>query len=172
MLNIHKMNKIIFIDDDSQAFLYNNSAIVAKLKPNMIELEEKPRKIDYAPAEVLEIDTLKFNEGSYMPKSDGIYYCSYTNWKNSKYHGFYAMGDNPYGPFERKGPMTPKPRIAQDHHSIIEFEGDWYYFYHITIPEFPPNKKSQGRIACYDSLYFNKDRTIKMINHTFYQDEK
>lgn len=166
------IDPMVFIDDDGQAYLYNNSAIVARLKPNMIELAEEPRKINYAPEEITQNDTLRFNEGSYMHKKDGVYYYSYSNWHNKVYQGFYAMGDNPYGPFEWQGPMAPHPKGAQDHHSIIEFKGNWYYFYHIAIPEFPPNKKSQGRIACYDSLYYNEDGTIKLVKHTFYKDEE
>jgi len=156
----------IFIDDDGQAYIYNNSAIVAKLKTNMIELAEEVRKIDYAPMEVMKNDTLKFLEGSFMHKKDGVYYYSYTNWKNKTYQGYYGIGDNPYGPFEWKGPMAPNPAGAQDHHSIIEFKGQWYYFYHIAIEEFPKYKEEQGRIACFDKLFYNEDGTIKMVEHT------
>ena len=157
----------IFIDDDGEAYIYNNSAIVAKLKPNRIELAEEVRKIDYAPREVMENDTMKFLEGSFMHKKDGVYYYSYTNWKNKTYQGYYGMGDNPYGPFEWKGEMAPKPRGAQDHHSIIEFKGQWYYFYHIAIEEYPLFKEEQGRIACYDKLFYNEDGSIKMVEHTY-----
>lgn len=156
----------IFIDDDGEAYIYNNPGVVARLKPNMIELAEEARKIDYAPQEIMNNDTLKFKEGAFMHKKDGIYYFSYTNWRNNTNQGFYATGDNPYGPFEWKGAMAPNPQGAQDHHSIIEFKGQWYYFYHIAIKEYPINKEAQGRIACYDKLYYNDDGTIQMVEHT------
>jgi len=156
----------IFIDDDGQAYIYNNIAVVAKLKPNMIEMAEAPRKIDYAPQEIMENDTLKFLEGSYMHKKDGVYYYSYTNWKNKSFQGYYAVGSSPYGPFEWKGAMAPKAQGAQDHHSIIEFKGQWYYFYHISLKDLPKYKESQGRIACYDKLFYNEDGTIQMVQHT------
>jgi beta-xylosidase len=156
----------IFIDDDGQAYIYNNSAIVAKLKPNMIELAEEPRKINYAPEDVLKDEVRRFCEGSYMHKKDGVYYYSYTNWKNKEFQGFYAMGKSPYGPFEWKGEMAPHPSGAQDHHSIIEFKGQWYYFYHIAIKDYPVKKDGQGRIACFDKLYYNEDGTIQMVKHT------
>lgn len=156
----------VFIDDDGQAYIYNNPGVVAKLKPNMIELAEEAQKIKYAPDEIMQNDTLKFLEGSYMHKKDGVYYFSYTNWKNRTFQGYYAVGNNPYGPFEWKGAMAPAPQGAQDHHSIIEFERQWYYFYHIAIPEFPKYKENQGRIACYEKLYYNPDGTIRMIKHT------
>jgi len=156
----------IFIDDDGQAYIYNNPGVVAKLKPNMIELAEEVHKITYAPDEIMKNDTLKFLEGSYMHKKDGVYYFSYTNWKNRTFQGYYAVANNPYGPFEWKGAMAPAPKGAQDHHSIVELKGQWYYFYHIAVPEFPKYKENQGRIACYEKLYYNPDGTIQMVKHT------
>lgn len=156
----------VFIDDDGEAYIYNNPGVVAKLKPNMIELAEEPRKIIYASEGIMENDTLGFKEGAYMHKRDGIYYFSYTNWRNKSYQGYYAMGNNPYGPFEWKGAIAPKPQGAQDHHSIVKFGDQWFYFYHIAIKDYPKFKEAQGRIACYDSLYYNDDGTIKMVEHT------
>jgi arabinoxylan arabinofuranohydrolase len=160
------MDPMVFVDDDGEAYIYSNSTIVAKLKPDMITLAEEPRKIEYAPESVLNDRTLRFSEGSYMHKKNGAYYYSYSNFHNKEHQGFYAMGDSPYGPFEWKGPMAPKPQGAQDHHSIIEFNDQWYYFYHIAIGEFPKYKESQGRIACYDKLFYNEDGTIQMVIHT------
>jgi hypothetical protein len=162
----------IFIDDDGQAYIYNNPGIIAKLKPNMIELAEKPRKIDYAPEEVKKDDLLRFCEGAYMHKRNGKYYFSYTNWHNKEHHGFYAVGDNPYGPFEWKGAFAPNPEGAQFHHSIIRFNGQVYCFYHIATPnklrkEIGPTAQGfQRRITCFDRLYYNEDGTIKMLEYT------
>ncbi len=157
----------VFIDDDGEAYIYNNPAVVAKLKPNMIELVEAPRKIDYAPTEIMTNDTLRAAEGTYLHKKDGVYYYSYTNWKNKTLQGYYAMGKSPYGPFEWKGAMAPiAAGGAQDHHSIIKFKGQWYYFYHIADKYLPKYKESQGRIACYDKLFYNPDGTIQMVKHT------
>lgn len=156
----------IFTDEDGQSYIYNNPGVVAKLKPNMTELAEEVRKIEYAPSDVMQNDTLKFKEGAYMHKRNGLYYFSYTNWKNRTSQGFYSVANNPYGPFEWKGPMAPRPAGAQDHHSIIEFKNQWYYFYHIAIKDLPKYKESQGRIACYDKLFYNADGTIQMVNHT------
>jgi len=153
----------IFIDDDGQAYIYNGSHIVAKLKENMIELAEPVRKVDYGPQEILDDDLQRFHEGSYMHKKDGVYYFSYSNFKHPKFGGFYAMGDNPYGPFKWVGPMAKGPEGAQDHHSIIKFKEQWYYFYHIAVPNIPVNKTGQGRIACFERMYYNNDGTIQMI---------
>jgi hypothetical protein len=160
------MDPMVFIDDDCEAYIYSNPLTVAKLKPDMVTLAETPRKIEYATDSVLNDETINFCEGIYMHKKDGIYYLSYSNWKNKEYQGFYATGTSPYGPFGWKGAMAPNPQGAQDHHSIIDFKGQWYYFYHIAIDEFPKYRESQGRIACFDKLYYNEDGTIQMVKHT------
>ncbi len=166
MDGLNKIDPKVFIDDDGETYIYNNPGVVAKLKPNMIELAEPARLIDYAPKEVMANDTLKFREGAFMHKRNGVYYFSYTNWWNKTLQGYYGVANNPYGPFEWKGAMAPAPQGAQDHHSIIEFKGQWYYFYHIAIKEFPKYKESQGRIVCFDKLYYNADGTIQMVKHT------
>lgn len=157
----------VFIDDDGQAYIYNGHYTVAKLKENMIELAEEARSLDYAPRDVLDDDLRRFHEGPFMHKRNDIYYFSYSNFKNDNFQGWYAMSDNPYGPFKWMGPMAPNPQGAQDHHSVIEFKGQWYYFYHIAIPDLPANKEGQGRIACFDRLYYNEDGTIQTVVHTF-----
>ena len=102
-----------------------------------------------------------------MHKRDGIYYYSFTNFKNPKTQGFYAMGKSPYGPFEWKGPMAPKPDGAQYHHSVIEFKGQWYDFYHVGGQAFKPQGyNGSRRIACFDKLFYNKDGTIRMVEQT------
>ena len=79
-----RMDPMTFIDDDGQAYIYSNSMIVAKLNPDMVSLAEKPRKIIYAPDSIVKNDQLRFCEGLYMHKRNGIYYLSYTNFKNNK----------------------------------------------------------------------------------------
>lgn len=171
------IDPMVFIDDDGEAYIYinmdgesynfNNSTRVAKLKPNMIELAEEARMIDYAPRNVMETDTLRFLEGAFIHKKDGDYYFSYTNWQNNTHQGFYCIGESPYGPFEWKGPMAPKPVGAQDHHSIIEYNGDWYYFYQIGGNEFKPEGyDGSRRVASFDKLFYNEDGTIQMVEHT------
>jgi uncharacterized repeat protein (TIGR02543 family) len=157
----------VFIDDNGEAYLYNNSAIVAKLKPNMIELAEPTRKIVYGSNEIMNSDTSRFSEGSYMHKKDGIYYYSYTCLNNKNNTGMYAMGKSPYGPFEFKGGMATWPKGAQDHHSIVEFKGQWYYFYHTAHDNLPQYKESQGRVFGFDRLWYNKDGSIQKVVQTY-----
>jgi beta-xylosidase len=171
------IDPMVLIDDDGEAYLYynmddesynfNNSTRVVRLKPDLRDIAERPRKIDYAPTAVLENLELRFLEGAFVHKKDGRYYFSYTNWQNKTHQGFYAVGESPYGPFEWKGPMAPKPDGAQDHHSIIRFNDNWYYFYHVGGAAWKPEGYTGSRrIACYDRLEYAGDGSIKMVEHT------
>lgn len=161
------IDPMVFIDDDGEAYIYCNPGVVARLKPNMIELAEPARNIVYGSDEVMKNEIYSFCEGAYMHKKNGNYYFSYSNWKNKDYQGFYAIGDSPYGPFEWKGPMAPKPYNAQDHHSIIEFKGKNYYFYHIQGPEYRPEGwVGERRMICYDELQYMPEGLIKIVKHS------
>jgi hypothetical protein len=98
-----------------------------------------------------------------MHKRNGIYYYSWTDFKAPEYQGFYAMGDNPYGPFEYKGAINPHPPGAQDHHAIIEYKGKWYYFYHVGNYN---GGSGNRRNVCIDYLYYNEDGTMQMVKQT------
>jgi arabinoxylan arabinofuranohydrolase len=156
----------VFIDDDGQAYLYCGDAWVAKLKPNMTELAEPLRRIDYAPAAVTEDKLRKSVEGTYMHKRNGIYYFSYVNPHNPVNQGYYGMGKSPYGPFEWKGVMA-HPAGPQFHHSVVEFKGQWYDFYHVGgNSRKPAGYKGVRRLAVFDKLYYNDDGTIRMLEQT------
>lgn len=153
------IDPICFVDEDGQAYLIWGGDFqrprIARLKDNMTELAEEPRFIEYG-AE-------NFGEGGFMHKRDGVYYFSYTCQSCYPYGAFYAMGDNPYGPFEYIGPVKKPPPGAQDHHSMVEFHGQWYYFYHTG------NYKSGSlfrRNVCVDSLNYNQDGTMQVVVQT------
>ncbi|MDF1571480.1 MAG: family 43 glycosylhydrolase [Bacteroidales bacterium] len=155
-----------FMDDDGQAYLIwggggdgeggGSGPWIARLKENMTELAESPRPIAYG-AE-------NFGEGGYMHKRDSIYYFSWTCNTCWPYQGYYGMADNPYGPFEYNGELKRIPPGAQDHHSIIEFHGQSYYFYHVG--NFGADGNAYRRNICVDSLYYNPDGTMREVTGT------
>lgn len=149
-----------FIDDDGQAYLYFGHALVAKLSDDLLTLAEEPRLIDYG--------SDNFREGPYMHKKDGIYYYSWTDWKDPVDQGYYAIGDNPYGPFTYKGAVNAKAPGAQDHHSILEFKNQWYYFYHVGNYTNAKGEEGRGnrRNVCVDYLYYNEDGSMKKVVQT------
>ncbi|HEX2091205.1 MAG TPA: hypothetical protein VHG28_02340 [Longimicrobiaceae bacterium] len=42
----------------------------------------------------------------------------------------YAVGDDPYGPFTCQGVILTPVLGWTTRHSIVEFQGKWYLFYH------------------------------------------
>jgi len=72
----------------------------------------------------------RFFEASWIHKYNDKYYFSYST--GDTHFIAYAIGDNPYGPFTYQG-VVLNPVIGwTNHHSIAEFEGKWYLFYHDT----------------------------------------
>jgi beta-xylosidase len=145
------LDPCVFTDDDGKTYLYwgVREPKMALLKDNLLELAEKPRVVEYG--------YKNFFEASYMHKYKGKYYFSY----NAGLGGFYAMGDNPYGPFEYKGGLNPKQR--QDHHSIVEYKGQNYFFYHWQ--GWKGGSKFRRNTAI-EYLHYNEDGTIKEIYAT------
>lgn len=70
----------------------------------------------------------RFFEASWMHKYNGKYYFSYST--GDTHFICYAVGDNPYGPFVYLGRILNPVVGWTSHHSICEFKGKWYLFYH------------------------------------------
>jgi Glycosyl hydrolases family 43 len=70
----------------------------------------------------------RFFEASWMHKYNGKYYFSYST--GDTHFICYAISDNPYGPFAYQGRILNPVVGWTSHHSICEFNGKWYLFYH------------------------------------------
>ena len=107
-------------------------AKVARLSNNLLEFDEEPRDliiIDENGRPLLAGDTnRRFFEASWMHKYNGKYYFSYST--GDTHFLCYAIGDNPYGPFIYCGRILEPVVGWTSHHSIVEFNGKWYLFYH------------------------------------------
>ncbi len=157
----------VFIDDDGQAYLYMGQLVV-----NAIKLNED--MISYDGVVHLLKGTDDFFEAVWMHKYKGNYYLSYSaNSGEIKY----CMSKNPLGPFEYKGVILPKMNSGTNHHSIVEYKGQWYMFYHnsdLYFKKHPEEEPKFGwgyegsphpfrRSICFDKLYYNEDGTIQEV---------
>jgi hypothetical protein len=108
---------------------------VAKLRDDMLEFAEAPREVlilDEQGQVLLAGDTdRRFFEASWLHKYQGKYYFSYST--GDTHFLCYATGENPYGPFTYQGRILEPVVGWTTHHSICEFEGKWYLFYHDSI---------------------------------------
>jgi hypothetical protein len=118
-------------NDDEPAF----GPIVAKLADDMLQFAEPPRELqilDENGHPLLAGDNdRRFFEASWMHKYKGKYYFSYST--GDTHFLCYATGDNPYGPFTYQGRILNPVLGWTSHHSICEFEGKWFLFYHDSV---------------------------------------
>jgi hypothetical protein len=107
-------------------------ARVARLSADMKQFAEAPRAVvilDEHGNELLAGDhDRRYFEAPWMHKYRGKYYFSYST--GDTHLLCYAIGDTPYGPFTYQGPIMTPVIGWTTHHSICEFEGRWYLFYH------------------------------------------
>lgn len=146
----------VLIDHDGQAYIYwsGRGMSVAKLKDNMMELESEPLQIEGLPE--------GFKEGPFVFERKGIYYYTFPWVRDSTETLAYATGDNPMGPFTFRGLIMDESPTGcwTNHHSIVEYKGQWYLFYHHNdySPAFDKNRSVR-----IDSLFFNSDGTIRKV---------
>jgi beta-xylosidase len=153
---VHGIDPNVFIDEDGQAYLYWSSRkfFVAKLKDNMVELSSDPKEIEGLPQQGLK-------EGPFMFERKGIYYMTYPHVMDTTEQLEYAIGDNPMGPFKQTGViMEERPDCWTNHHSIIQFNKQWYLFYHYNdlSPQFDKNRSVR-----IDSLFFDENGKILKV---------
>jgi hypothetical protein len=73
----------------------------------------------------------RYFEGPWMHKYQGRYYLSYST--GNTHFLCYAVADNPYGPFTYEGRILMPVVGWTTHHSIVEFGGRWWLYYHDSI---------------------------------------
>jgi beta-xylosidase len=106
--------------------------IVAKMTDDLTQFAETPKEIkilDEKGRPLLAGDNdRRFFEASWVHKYNGRYYFSYST--GDTHFICYATGDNPYGPFTYGGRILNPVVGWTSHHSICQYEGKWYLFYH------------------------------------------
>jgi Glycosyl hydrolases family 43 len=107
---------------------------VAQMRADMLGFSEKPRDVVILDEQGKPLtagdNKRRFFEASWMHKYRGKYYFSYST--GDTHFIVYATGDSPYGPFTYRGKILEPVLGWTNHHSIVEFKGKWYLFYHDT----------------------------------------
>lgn len=154
---VRGIDPCVFIDKDGSAYLFYsmNRIFVAKLKDNMRELATEPQVIENLPQKGL-------IEGPFVFERGGKYYLTYPHVANKTERLEYAMGDSPTGPFKHMGVIMDESPSGcwTNHHSIVEYDGQWYLFYHDNqlSPKFDKNRSIRA-----DRLAFNPDGSIQKV---------
>ena len=171
---INGIDPCVLLASDGNAYIFWGAGRCAKLKDNMKELA------DDTPTEMVKFRDREFEmkgvnclkglpsrqaEGPFAFEANGWYYLTYPYVRENTEVLGYAMSKNPMGPYEYKGLiMAEQPNGCwTNHHSIINYKGQWYLFYHRN--DFSP-RDDKRRSACIEKLSFNPDGTIREVKQT------
>lgn len=143
----------------------NESALpsrIVKLSDDMLQFSEEPRPVwvvDELGEPLKANNPHRFFEASWVHKYKGKYYFSYST--GDSHLLCYATGDNPYGPFTYKGVILTPVVGWTTHHSIVEYKGKWYLFYHDSVPS---GGKSWLRSLKVRELEYDDEGNIKTMS--------
>jgi beta-xylosidase len=135
----------------------------ARLRRDMLQLETPPQDLvilDEKGEPLRSGDTeRRFFEGPWMHKYQGTYYFSYST--GDTHLLVYATSETLAGPFVFRGPLLSPPLGWTTHHSIVEFQGRWYLYYHDASLS---GGVSHKRCVKVQELHYERDGTIRRMD--------
>jgi len=148
------------IDDNGQAWLCwgNGTCFLAKLKPNLIELD----------GDIQVVDLPRYVEGPWLHKHGNLYYLTYASFGEGSENIAYATAPSMEGPWTPQGELTDMAENSFTiHPGIAEFQGKWYLFYHNATLTLVGHAGAIGRRSvCVDELHYNPDGTMRPVAQT------
>ena len=152
----------VFIDDDGQAYLYfggggPGNARVIRLNDDMISTS----------GSAITLDVPNFFEALYMHKRNGTYYLTYSTDTAGGLAIDYMTSNSPTSGFVHRGTVLPNPwenNNNNNHQSILEFNDQWYIFYHNRAVANARGASTYQRSINVDRLFYNGDGTIQQVN--------
>lgn len=154
----------VLTDTDGTSWLVwgNRQCYIAKLKPNMIELD----------GPITEITPPHYVEGPWLHRRGKLYYLTYASMdptgKDRNEHVAYATAPAITGPWTYRGELTGSAKDSFTiHPAIAQFKGNWYLFLHNAALTIGGQKGALGRRAVnVEYLYYNSDGTMKPVVQT------
>ena len=171
----------VFVDEDGTGYLYFGGGVpdgqhanpgtlrCVQLGDDMISIVGEPRVID-AP--------YVFEDSGINRIGDTYYYSYCSNWNTTgNPYGMtsgaiqYMTGENPLGPFTYAGELFVNQGrffglYGNNHHSILEFKGQYYLAYHNRPVEQAMGITGNYRSPQLDRLTLNADGTIVPVTGT------
>ena len=152
----------VFVDDDGQAYLWwgNGDCYYAKLKPNMTELD----------GGIVKLDLQHYAEGPWVFRRGELYYNVYAaDVPGTQPEQIaYATSPSVTGPWTYRGLVTGPAEIGFTiHPAVIEFDGEWYFFFHDgaqSINGLPGG--DVRRSVRLERLHFDEDGMIEFVDQT------
>jgi len=140
----------------------NRQCYIAKLKPNIIELD----------GPITEITPPHYVEGPWLHRRGDLYYLTYASMdqtgKDRNEHVAYATAPSIQGPWTYRGELTGSATNSFTiHPGIAEFKGQSYLFLHNASLTIGNQKGALGRRAItVEHLRYNPDGTMKPVIQT------
>lgn len=168
---INGIDPCVLQASDGNAYIFWGNGRCAKLKPNMKELaDDNPkttmkwgnREMEMIGVNCLEGLPNRQAEGPFAFEKDGNFYLTYPYVRENTEVLAYAMSKNPMGPYEYKGTIMERSlnECWTNHHSIVNYKGQWYLFYHHN--DYSPNF-DKNRSVRIDKISFLPDGTIEQV---------
>lgn len=163
------IDQFVFQDRDGQYYMLYGGwgrCNITKLKNDFTGLTPFLDGVTYK-----EITPKGYVEGPTMFIRNNKYYFMWSEggWTGPDYRVAYAIGDSPFGPFERIGTIlqqTPAVATGAGHHSVVQVPGqdEYYIVYHRR-----PLGETDGnhRVTCIDRLYFDQQGRIQPVKITY-----
>lgn len=153
----------VFTDDDGTTWIAwgNRQCYIARLKPNMIEID----------GPITEITPPHFEEGPWLHKRGDVYYLTYASLDRSTHRDekvSYATAPSIAGPWTYRGVLTGSGRNSFTiHPGIAEFKGSWYLFLHNAALTIGGVEGAIGRRSVtVERLHYNPDGTMRPVVQT------
>lgn len=152
----------VMTDKDGTSWLCwgNTNCYLAKLKPNMVELD----------GEIQRIQLPNYVEGPWLYRRKNLYYLVYAGFDSEKHaeNIRYATSTSVTGPWTYRGIITGTAMNSFTiHPAVIDFKGQSYLFYHNATLKLGGLGGATGRRSvCLDYLYYDKDGAILPVEQT------
>jgi beta-xylosidase len=158
-----EIDPTVLVDDDGTAWIAwgNSNLYLAKLKPNMIELDGPPQ----------ELELTDYLEGPWLHKRGNLYYLTYASIREPEQKNeriSYATAPTMAGPWTYRGELTGEAENSFTIHAgIEEFKGEWYFIYHngtLTI-DGKPGSEFRRSVAA-ERITYDADGLMRPIAQT------
>lgn len=152
---------VLFVDDDDKAYLYfhgiGHDYTVIEMADDMLSTKGDFVKMDMGGYEPK-------MEGPWVFKRKGLYY--FTMPENNRELAYYTS-TSPKGPWTYQG-VFMEAENGNNHHSIVEYKGQWLLFYHrwIPTPDSGCTLREKQRHVTAEYIHFNDDGTIQPVVRT------
>ncbi|MBR5866542.1 MAG: glycoside hydrolase family 43 protein [Spirochaetaceae bacterium] len=139
------------------------TAKIALMKDNMMEMAEEPKDIVIVDENGKPLtggdEERRYFEDPWLFKKGDTYYFTYST--GTTHLLCYSTSKNVYGPYTYGGVILTPVLGWTTHHSILEYNGKWYLFYHDCELSGGVNQK---RNVKFRELKFNDDGTIQTMD--------